>query len=100
MGEQEIQGRIETVKTTALLRSAKILRKSWRPGETYYHSDVSKNVSKNSSVITCVKNSLRAKQQPGLVLVNEKEKNGHIVDFAILEDHRIKVMKRKRKKKR
>ena len=38
-GELEIRGRVGTIQTTTLLRSARILRRSWRPEEIYCHAD-------------------------------------------------------------
>ena len=36
----EVGGRVETIQTTGLLRTARILREeSWRPEETPYHSN-------------------------------------------------------------
>ena len=37
----EVGGRVETIKTTALLRMAKILKESWRLEETWCHSTCS-----------------------------------------------------------
>ena len=34
----EIRGQVETIQTTALLKSARILRRSWRLEETCCHS--------------------------------------------------------------
>ena len=49
----EIGGRTETIQMTALLRTARIMRKSWRFEETCCHS----NSSEKPSVNTDVKNS-------------------------------------------
>ena len=46
----EVGGRIETIQTTALLRTARILRESWRLEETCYHSDSSEKPSANADV--------------------------------------------------
>ena len=38
----EMGGRVETIQTTALLRTARILKESWRLEETCCHSDSNK----------------------------------------------------------
>ena len=55
----EIKGRVEIIQTTSLLRSARILRKSWRLEETCSHSDPSERQSanvdkKNSQRVTVI----------------------------------------------
>ena len=52
-GELEIRGRIETIKTTALLTSVGYLGEFCRSEETYCHSDF----REKSSVKVSVKNS-------------------------------------------
>ena len=49
----EVEGRVDTIQTTALLRTARILEESWRLVETCCHS----NSSENPSAYTDVKNS-------------------------------------------
>ena len=41
----EVGGRVETIQTTALLRTVKILRRSWRLEETCCHTDFSEKPS-------------------------------------------------------
>ena len=43
-------GRVETIQTTTLLRTARILRKLWRLEETCCHSNSSEILSANASV--------------------------------------------------
>ena len=58
LGMLEIGGRAEIIQTTSLLRSAGILRKSWRPKVTYGNSDSSVRPSGNAGV----------KNSPGVML--------------------------------
>ena len=46
----EIRGWVETIQTTALLRSARILEESWKLEETCCHSDSSGKPSVNADV--------------------------------------------------
>ena len=41
----EVGGRVETIQTTSLLRTARILEESWRLEETCCHSDFSEKPS-------------------------------------------------------
>ena len=51
----EIKGRVETIQTIALLRSAKILRESRRLKETCCHSESSRKSSANTGVLDLVR---------------------------------------------
>ena len=51
----EIRRQEETIQTTALFRSARILRGSWRPKETYCHSKSSERPSANAGLKTLSK---------------------------------------------
>ena len=100
-------GNKRTIQTTALLRSARILR---RVLVTCYHSNSSE---KKSSANAGVKNSQRSKitkmmtmmiminlwdleiqtdhpipdKRPDLVLINKKKRTCHLKDFAVPPDH-------------
>ena len=55
--DSEVRGQVETIQTTALLRSARILRRVLRPKETCCHSNSGGKLLINASV----KNSLGSK---------------------------------------
>ena len=92
---------------------------SWRPAKTCYHS----NFSENTAVKTSVKNSqgiielipenetldiLRyfeirtddrtESRRPNQVIIKEKRKTWHLVDFAVLEDFKVNMKEKERKK--
>ena len=46
----EVGGRVETIQTTALLRTARILSESWRLEETRFHSNSSEKPLANGDV--------------------------------------------------
>ena len=46
----EVGGRVETIQMTALMKTARILRRVWRLEETCYHSDSSEKSSANTDV--------------------------------------------------
>ena len=46
----EVGGRVETIQTTAFLRTAKIKKESWRLEETWYHSNSCERPSANADV--------------------------------------------------
>ena len=46
----EIRGRVETIQTTALLRSARIPRRAWRLEETCCHLNSTERQSTNTDV--------------------------------------------------
>ena len=48
LGGVEVGGRVETIQTTALSRTARILRKSWSLEETCCHSKFSERLSANA----------------------------------------------------
>ena len=50
LDDLKISGRVETIQTTALLRSDRILRRVWRFEETCCHSDSSEKPSGNAGV--------------------------------------------------
>ena len=81
--ELEISGKAETIQTTALFRSARILR---RPEETYCHTHFSERPSAN----TCVKNSSRIimiSQNMSLELIISEQKliiHGRIKSVAYI----------------
>ena len=56
--DMKIRGQVETIQTTALLRSVRILRRVWRLEETFSHSnfntDANANVKKLSRVIIII----------------------------------------------
>ena len=65
----EVGGRVETIQTTALFRTARILRVSWRLEETCYHL----NSIKKPPAKTDVQNShLITTRRPDLVIMYKK----------------------------
>ena len=46
----EVGGRVETIQTTALLRTARILRESWKLEEICYHSNSNEKLLANTDV--------------------------------------------------
>ena len=49
-GRLKMRGQVETIQTKALLRSARILKKSWRLEETCYHTNSSERLFANAVV--------------------------------------------------
>ena len=78
----EITERVETVKATALLRSARILR---RVQETCCHSNSSEKLSANADM----------KNSQGRRIM--KKRTCKIVDFAVPADHGMKLKEREKR---
>ena len=83
--ESEVGGRVETIHTTALLRTARIPETS--PGDLRILAVTQTPVEK-SSANTDVKNS------KGVNNNHKKKRTCKIVDFAVPADHRIKLKER------
>ena len=113
----EVGWRLETIQTTTLLRTARILRSvletwgdllslklQWKPKLRlmWKHSNewVNKNINNNRHdwVINFETNHLISAKWLNLVIVNKK-RTYRIVDFAVSAGHRVKLTKGKKKDK-
>ena len=109
----KITGRVETVKTTALLRSARILRRVLKFQETCCLSNSKKKPSANADVRNSQEvnnnnnnnnnNNTNGLPNPGqktrLIIINKRKRICKIVDFAVPADHRINLKESEKKDK-
>ena len=91
----EIRGWVETIQTTALLRSDRILS---RVLETWGDLLPLTLQWKTFCYCWCEELSISAKR-PDLIIINKKKRTCKIVDFAVPADHRIKQKECEKKDK-
>ena len=79
----EVGGRVETIRTTALLKTARIVRRlaiTQSPVKDHQLTLMWKTLMSNNN-----------HNNNNLLIVNKKRRTGWIVDFAVLADHRVKL---------
>ena len=92
----EVGGWVEIIQMTALLVTARILRRVLETWETCCHSNSSEKPSTYTDVKNCKGEKtdyLISAKRPDLIIINKKKKKRicKIVEFAVPADHRIKL---------